>query len=87
MLNGTNSSGIFSPLHSPGGDKQWTFSERQVRRVDVTALTRPIFHSKYVWLRKVLKVPIKLDVSNWVFFCRSIPKALWVGSLLAVAWG
>ena len=87
MWNGTKRVGIFSPVHSPDGAAQWAFPESLVRHVYLDPLMRRIFHSRYVCPRKGLKVCIKSDASGLMFFCRLIPISLWVGSLLAVAWG
>ena len=87
MLNGTKCVGVFSRVHSPDGRPQWVFPENPVRYVYRACRSLRTFHSKYVRLRKGLKVSVRLETSELEFFCRSIPISLWVGSLLAVAWG
>ena len=87
MLNGTERVRLFLPARTREGDKQGAFPETPVRHVYLHPLMYWIFHSKYVCPRKGLKGSIKLDTSALVIFCRLIPISLWVGSLLAVAWG
>ena len=87
MLYGTETVDCISPAHSPGRDKQGAFPENPVRCIDRVPLMCRMFNSRYVWPRKVLKVSVKPDAPEVVIFCRVIPISLWVGSLLAIAWG
>ena len=87
MSNGTEGVGRFSPARVCLRPKQGMFPEGCVRRVYPNPLIGWIFHSKYVRPRKGLKAYINLDTSELAFFCRLIPKWLWVGSLVALTWG
>ena len=87
MLDGTETVDCISPARSPGSDKQGVFPEHPVRRLHRVPLMGWMFNSLYPRPRKVLKVSVKLDTPEVVIFCRVIPISLWVGSLLAVAWG
>ena len=87
MLNGTETVRFLRLASSALGTRQGAFPEGHVRCVYYTPHIPYRFDSKYVRLRKGLKVPVGLDASVFVFFCRAFLLSLWVGSLLAVARG
>ena len=87
MFKGTEMTGFFLPTYLRESNKQGAFAESRVRYLYHLPLSRWIFHSKYVWVRKSLKASVKLDTSHLVFFCRFIPISLWVASLLVVTQG
>ena len=87
MLNGTEVIRFFLRVRSCDSGMQGAFPETGVRCVYDWPPNHRIFLSKYVRARKGLKGSIKLETSELVIFCRLIPISLWVGSLLAVAWG
>ena len=87
MLNGTKTVDFFTLASSLEASKQGAFPESCVRHVYYPPPGLGKYHSKYVIPRKGLKGSIKLDTSELAYFCRAIPLSLWVGSLIAVAWG
>ena len=87
MFIGTEANDFFPATSVSTSSWQGVFPESAVRGGYRLYLIFRKFHSNYVWARKGLKGCIKLETSDLVFFCRAIPLWLWVGSLLAVAWG
>ena len=87
MSDGTFKRRVSARVHRFLDEVQGVFPETYVRHVYPGPRNPGNFHSKYVCTRKVLKARTKLDTSSLAFFCRLNPMSLWVGSLLAVAWG